>query len=878
MNKKNIRYWIISVTFMILLIVTSASNSHGVVAKKKPFLSEVTPLSAFTGEQIWKLGNSNDSYEEFGKESSQLQDYTISAATEANPDWRAIPQGLNKSVNPSLRLHFALGTMPEHGVLLKVRILDAHKAVPQLAVFSNRLLSGLIQIAGVGGTTSAYPYKKTYELYIPKEQLLLGENELKLAVVGCLYCNEDENKYLWWKWDFIELDALSEPAVEPIHGKYIESGTKVSNLSFYYDEGAVRHLPYVLKWLGIAYSGNIMRVDCATDVKQGCSAIKPYYETLRDYNTQAVALHLHTGNVKLQPDGSLPADAQKKLLDYVKSYGSLFQYYEIDNEPGLFNRAKGVNLAIANWLKGHIPELAPHLKTVAPGWAYAPSYAQRACRNQDASGKLACGEPDGWEGDPEQRLELEAVTDLTNGHAYGSSYTDNKGGSFLENLRTFDGAEEGLPKPMLNTEYGTSDSHTDNKLYGAKQPKSAVFDRIMRAHIGFADMFMQHAAFYPNYALFESGIDLNVQNPARMVIHKNAPDTDSRVGITRRLNLAYATHGKPLPYTIMNESDIYDKLVYVRAVDTSTLAPLAGSGGKSDKLLVNFVNFENSTQTIHAKVTMPEAVRYEGERVGAGDTYESARSYVTALDAAPELDFTETLGPGEAVQYILTRAKDVKLKAPSWVQAGILADHTMELNWTESEGAQTYEVWRQESGAANFILIAKDVPVTHFVDKDIVLGQAYSYQIRVSGRQEASPKAQAKASDQAPLNRADWVVSSSSGKPQNAIDGNPYSRWDTGKAQAPGQYFQVDLKEPYQISRIELQSEGSPNDYPRKYEVFTSMDGMNWTSPIASGTGSSNMTIAFEARNARFVKIVQTSKAGNYWSIYNLQVFGKKID
>ncbi|UKS29222.1 discoidin domain-containing protein [Paenibacillus sp. HWE-109] len=876
MNPKFIRVMIILVSFLILLIFTSASNNHGVVANKIAALNEVKPVSEMIGNQLWRLGNPNDADEEFSKENSALTHYTVSADSSQPQDLKSVPQGLRKSVNPSFQVQFPLSTVPEHGVVLKVRILDAHKAVPQMAVFTNQLLSGIVQIAGVGGTTSAYPFKKTYELYIPKEQLQVGDNELKFMATGCLYCTADEDKYLWWKWDFIELDALTEPAAEPIHGKYVESGTKVSNLSFYYDEGAVRHLPYVLKWLGIAYSGNIMRVDCATDVRQGCSAIKAYYETLRDYNTQAVALHLHTGNVKLQEDGSLPADAEKKLQDYVTAYGSMFQYYEIDNEPGLFNRSKGVNLAIANWLKGHIPELAPHLKTVAPGWAYAPKYAVRTCRNQDASGRLQCGEPDGWEGDSQQRLELEKVTDLTNGHAYGTSYSENKGGSLLENLQTFDGAEDGLPKLMLNTEYGTSDTHVDNQAYGAVQPKAAVFDRILRAHIGFADMFMQHAAFYPQYALFEPNIDLNGQNPAEMKIHKNLPDTDSRVSVMRRLNLAYATHGRPLTYEITNKTELSDKLVYFRGVDTSSLAPLPGSKGTSNKLLLNFVNFENSSQTVHVKVAMPEAGQYEGERFGNGDTYESARTYVSQLQASPELEFKETLAPGEAVQYILTRTEDVKPKAPSWVKAVSQPDHAIEVNWLESEGAQSYEVWRKERGAMKYQLVAKEVPDPHWTDMKTAVGQTYAYQIRVAGKKEASAEALVTVTDEAALNRSDWVITSSSGKPQSAIDSNPYSRWDTAKNQVPGQFIQVDMKESFTISRIELQTAGSPNDFPRNYEVFLSADGVNWTASIASGAGSTQTNITFEPHNARFVKIVQTSKAGNYWSIYDFQVYGKR--
>ncbi|MBP1962938.1 discoidin domain-containing protein [Paenibacillus aceris] len=867
------RYVIVPSALLILLILISASSNYGASAKTE--LVKVMTESNQIGNQIWMLGKPNDSYSEFGKESAGQISYTVSADLKQPEIWNSLPQGLNKSLNPTLSINYSLAEIPEYGVHFRVKILDAYKSVPQMAVFSNKMLSGIIQIAGVGGTTSTYAYKKLYELYIPKEQLQLGNNELKLSAVGCLYCKSDENKFLWWKWDYLSLDALAAPALEPIHGRYVESGTKVSNLSFYYDQGAVKHLPYVLKWLGIAYSGNVMRVDCATDVKEGCSAIKPYYETLRDYNTQAVALHLHTGNIKLKADGTLPADAENKLLDYVKQYGSLFQYYEIDNEPGLFNRSKSVNLAIAQWLKTNLPKLAPHVKTVAPGWAYAPEYSMRACRNQNSSGRFSCGDPDGWEGDPNQRMELEEMTDVTNGHAYGTSYVNNKDGSFVENLRTFGGSEDGLQKLMLNTEYGTSDSHKDPKEYGAAEPQSAVFDRIMRAHIGYADMFMQHAAFYPQYALFESGIDLNAQNPAQMKIHKNLLENDTRVGVMRRLNLAYATHGKPLIYELTNKSELSDKLVYFRGVDTSALPALPGSGGKSDKILLNFVNFESSTQTIEVKVTMPESAMFEGERFGAGDTYETARTYVSGLQAAPELAFKETLGPGEAVQYILTRTDRVKPIAPAWIEAKPAPNHAIELSWKESEGATSYDILRKPgAGEDSYEVIAERVQGTEFVDTSTLIGDQYLYQIRLSGTNEISQPAAATATDSVALDRTGWEATSSSGKPQGAIDGNMYSRWDTGVAQAPGQFYQVDMKTAYTINRILLRCEGSPNDYPRKYEVYVSTDGNHWSQAVASGTGSSVLDIRFSPQFARFIKIVQTMKAGNYWSIHDLQIYG----
>jgi hypothetical protein len=874
MKRKLVLLFVLPAVLLCLFILSLVSCDP---CKAADQLTRAEPASALLSQDswIWLLGKQDDSLNEFGNSDTGRQSSSFSANSIKSADWKSVPSGLNKSVNPSFSINYSLEAIPEYGVHLQFKVLDAYKSVPQMAVFTNRLLSGIVQIAGVGGTTSEYPFKKTYELYIPKEQLQLGNNVLELQAAGCLYCSASENEYLWWKWDYIGLKALSAPVEEPIHGSYIASGTSLNNMSFYYDEGAVRHLPYVLKWMGIAYSGNVMRTGCATDVKNACSAIGTYYETLRDYNTQAVSFHLHTGNIKLKMDGTLPDDAKDKLYNYVKNYGSLFQYYEIDNEPGLFNRSKAVNLAIANWLNANIPILAPHLKTVAPGWAYALPYEMKACKNQLPDGKRQCGDPDGWESDPSQRRELENVTNLTNGHSYGSSFADRVGGSFVENLKTFGGAEDGLPKLMLNTEYGTSDTHMDAKQFGAVEPKSAVFDRIMRAHIGYADMFTHHAAFYPNYSLFETGFNLNNHNPATTRIYGNTSETDSRAGVMRRLNLAYATHGKPLVYQITNTNALYDKLVYFRGVDTSSLRPLPGSQGISNKILLNFVNFEKSAQTIAVKVTMPEQTIYEGERFGPGSTYEEARTYISGLQASPDLELRETLGPGEAVQYILTRSEDVKPKPPTWVKAAPIQQHSIELYWMESEGAKGYDIWRSSDSSVSYELIAANVQKTRFIDSSTLAGTTYKYQIRLPGVSATSQTVETAATDYVPLERKDWIVSGSSGgKPQGAIDDNNNTRWDTSAAQTSGQYYQVDMKNPFTINRIELQTEGSPNDYPRKYEVYVSNNGLTWTGPIAFGNGNKVTEIKFTQQQARYVKIVQTGTSGNYWSIHELQIYG----
>ncbi|WP_151733154.1 discoidin domain-containing protein [Paenibacillus tengchongensis] len=831
------------------------------------------------GTLLWGIGKDDGSSAEFA-ESVPAGAKVIEAAAGAlsASEVKAVPSGLKGDSNPELSIKYKLDKIPEYGVLFRVSILDAYKSVPQMSVFSNRQLSGIIQIAGVSGTDSKYTFRKTYELYIPKEQLVTGDNELKLQVARGIYSSSLEDKYDWWTWDSLSLESLKSQIQEPIHGSYTLTGTMVSNKQFYFDEGAVSHLPYVMKWLGLAYSGNVMRASCASDVGRACSNMEDYYKVLKDYNMQAVALYLYTGDIKLNEDGTLPEEAEQKLTDYFEQYGKYFQYYEVDNEPGLFNRSKAVNLAIADWLNTKGKSISPHMQTVAPGWAYWPSYSADSCGNQKGAVKQ-CGDPDGWERDPQQRAELEDVTDLTNGHSYGESYIFSNGGSFTENLKTFGGAANGLPKKMLTTEFGTSDSHVDAYQYGASEPTAAVFDRIMRAHIGYADIFVQHAAFFKDFSLFKYGFNLEDHDPAATEIYYTKEGEDSRVSIMRRLSLAYATHGTPLSYEVANKNDLADKQVYVRAVDTSTLEPLAGSGATSNKVLVNFVNFEDTEQTVTVKVTMPEAAVYEGERFGNGDTYEEARTYVTGRKASPTIEFTEKLAPGEAVQYILQPSSEVADTAPQGFKAAAVKGMAVKLNWLEAPGA-SYEVLRAEGSGGDLKVIAKGVQQTTYTDRNLEEGTLYTYAVRATGSQVMSKETQITATGLVPLDRSAWKVSANlNGEnmyPTNAIDGDKRTRWDTGKHQASGEYFQIDLGAAHTIEAIELDYSLSSYDYPRGYEVYISDNATDWKR-IASGKGGLNQTrIDFKPVSTRYVLIKQTGAGGNYWSIQELQVYSRE--
>ena len=132
-----------------------------------------------------------------------------------------------------------------------------------------------------------------------------------------------------------------------------------------------------------------------------------------------------------------------------------------------------------------------------------------------------------------------------------------------------------------------------------------------------------------------------------------------------------------------------------------------------------------------------------------------------------------------------------------------------------------------------------------------------------------------------PLDRSKWKLSASrSGggcAPENAIGGNPDKRWGTGGGMRPDDWFQVDLGVTATVSRVVMDAAKSGGDYPREYQVYTSLDGVTWLGPVGAGKGEKALTTAvLLPTQARFVKIAQTgSSEGNWWSIYDLQVFGE---
>jgi RHS repeat-associated protein len=127
----------------------------------------------------------------------------------------------------------------------------------------------------------------------------------------------------------------------------------------------------------------------------------------------------------------------------------------------------------------------------------------------------------------------------------------------------------------------------------------------------------------------------------------------------------------------------------------------------------------------------------------------------------------------------------------------------------------------------------------------------------------------------ATLLRDNWTAGASpdDGEAQLGIDGRIETQWSTNTAQGPGMSYQVDMKAAQSFNEITLDVECNPADYPRGLQVFVSSDGASWGTAIASATGmAAIVTVAFPQQSARYLKVVSTASASNYWGLAELNV------
>jgi len=63
-------------------------------------------------------------------------------------------------------------------------------------------------------------------------------------------------------------------------------------------------------------------------------------------------------------------------------------------------------------------------------------------------------------------------------------------------------------------------------------------------------------------------------------------------------------------------------------------------------------------------------------------------------------------------------------------------------------------------------------------------------------------------------------------------------------------------------------------DYTRGYAVTVSSDGTTWSSPVASGAGSGQLTaVRLSGAPVRYVRMTLNAASGSWWSVADVRAY-----
>jgi uncharacterized protein (DUF608 family) len=114
----------------------------------------------------------------------------------------------------------------------------------------------------------------------------------------------------------------------------------------------------------------------------------------------------------------------------------------------------------------------------------------------------------------------------------------------------------------------------------------------------------------------------------------------------------------------------------------------------------------------------------------------------------------------------------------------------------------------------------------------------------------------------------------------NALDGDPNTRWTTGRSLQAGDSFTLDMAKPTTVGTLVFDSAASPGDYPQGYTVEASTNGKTWNQ-VASATADQViasvkggvLTIKFTPIVTRYLRVTSTGSHSLWWSVHELYAY-----
>ncbi|MDR1790422.1 MAG: discoidin domain-containing protein, partial [Propionibacteriaceae bacterium] len=195
------------------------------------------------------------------------------------------------------------------------------------------------------------------------------------------------------------------------------------------------------------------------------------------------------------------------------------------------------------------------------------------------------------------------------------------------------------------------------------------------------------------------------------------------------------------------------------------------------------------------------------------------------------------------------------------------------LDWAASTGglpATAYKVYRDGD------LYATTGVNPVFVDTDVNPGQAYTYAVSATAlgietvKSPTVTQATVGANTAIPHTPVNYWVGSAwlahaDYPASRLVDGLTSPFYTSGNYQTAGAWLQADLGSVYPVNQVGLHTDAT-GDFPTRYKVLVSIDGVTWTTIATNQAGATGLTLFnFTRQPIRYVKFECTTPVTNNW-------------
>ncbi len=127
------------------------------------------------------------------------------------------------------------------------------------------------------------------------------------------------------------------------------------------------------------------------------------------------------------------------------------------------------------------------------------------------------------------------------------------------------------------------------------------------------------------------------------------------------------------------------------------------------------------------------------------------------------------------------------------------------------------------------------------------------------------------------IGRSNWSVTAQytqvGNNASNIIDGDLNTTWNSGRSQyTNNQWVIVDMGQAEIFNRVEFKTTQNTSEFPRAFEIYQSPNGAQWTLFGSFTSNNGDVKAYTDIALCRYIKIVQTQKVIENWSISELNV------